>query len=166
MKAEVLQHKKVMNIISKRNAVDVQTVQKFELERYLGTWYEIARYDHSFERGLTSVKAQYVRRDDGMIKVVNTGFDAKRGQQKEVIGKAKTTSAPGMLKVSFFWIFYADYRVLALGDDYEWALVSAGRSDKYLWILSRTEKLADDTLKGILSEAQRRGFDAGRLIFL
>jgi lipocalin len=70
------------------------------------------------------------------------------------------------LKVSFFWIFYADYRVLALGDDYEWALVSAGRSDKYLWILSRTEKLADDTLKGILSEAQRRGFDAGRLIFL
>ncbi len=166
MKDEVLQHKKVMNIISKRNAVDVQTVQKFELERYLGTWYEIARYDHSFERGLTSVKAQYVRRDDGMIKVVNTGFDAKRGQQKEVIGKAKTTSAPGMLKVSFFWIFYADYRVLALGDDYEWALVSAGRSDKYLWILSRTEKLADDTLKGILSEAQRRGFDAGRLIFL
>lgn len=166
MKDEVLQHKKVMNIISKRNAVDVQTVQKFELERYLGTWYEIARYDHSFERGLTSVKAQYVRRDDGMIKVVNTGFDAKRGQQKEVIGKAKTTSAPGMLKVSFFWIFYADYRVLALGDDYEWALVSAGRSDKYLWILSRTEKLADDTLKGILSEAQRRGFDTGRLIFL
>ena len=166
MKDEVLQHKKVMNIISKRNAVDVQTVQKFELERYLGTWYEIARYDHSFERGLTSVKAQYVRRDDGMIKVVNTGFDAKRGQQKEVIGKAKTTSAPGMLKVSFFWIFYADYRVLALGDDYEWALVSAGRSDKYVWILSRTEKLADDTLKGILSEAQRRGFDAGRLIFL
>jgi lipocalin len=166
LKDEVLQHKKVMNIISKRNAVDVQTVQKFELERYLGTWYEIARYDHSFERGLTSVKAQYVRRDDGMIKVVNTGFDAKRGQQKEVIGKAKTTSAPGMLKVSFFWIFYADYRVLALGDDYEWALVSAGRSDKYLWILSRTEKLADDTLKGILSEAQRRGFDAGRLIFL
>ncbi len=166
MKDEVLQHKKVMNIISKRNAVDVQTVQKFELERYLGTWYEIARYDHSFERGLTSVKAQYVRRDDGMIKVVTTGFDAKRGQQKEVIGKAKTTSAPGMLKVSFFWIFYADYRVLALGDDYEWALVSAGRSDKYLWILSRTEKLADDTLKGILSEAQRRGFDAGRLIFL
>ena len=166
MKDEVLQHKKVMNIISKRNAVDVQTVQKFELERYLGTWYEIARYDHSFERGLTSVKAQYVRRDDGMIKVVNTGFDAKRGQQKEVIGKAKTTSAPGMLKVSFFWIFYADYRVLAFGDDYEWALVSAGRSDKYLWILSRTEKLADDTLKGILSEAQRRGFDAGRLIFL
>lgn len=153
-------------MISKRNAVDVQTVQTFELERYLGSWYEIARYDHSFERGLTAVKAQYIRREDGKIKVVNTGSDAKRGQQKEVIGKAKTTSVPGLLSVSFFWIFYADYRVLALGDDYEWALVSAGRSDKYLWILSRTEKLADDTLKGILSEAQRRGFDTGRLIFL
>jgi apolipoprotein D and lipocalin family protein len=147
-------------------SVDIKTVDKLELNRYLGVWYEIARYDHRFERGLTDVRAEYVMQVDGMIKVINTGLDKQSGKRKEVIGKAKTTEAPGILRVSFFWIFYSDYRILSLDDDYQWALISAGRSDKYLWILSRTEKLPEETLKTILAEAERRGFDVSRLMYV
>jgi lipocalin len=146
-------------------SINIETVDKFDLSRYLGVWHEIARYDHRFERGLSQVKAEYILQENGMIKVINTGLDAKSGKRNEVIGKAKTTEKPGLLRVSFFWIFYSDYRVLRLGDNYEWALVSAGHSDKYLWILSRTEKLPQDVLDAILSEARERGFDTEKLIF-
>src|SRR5574344_1745990 len=91
--------------------VDIKTVDKFELSRYLGVWHEIARYNHRFERGLRNVKAEYTIRDDGRIKVVNTGMDEQSGRKKEVVGKAKTTAVSGLLRVSFFWIFYSDYRI-------------------------------------------------------
>src|SRR5574344_826465 len=145
--------------------IDVSTFDKFELSDYLGVWYDIARHDHRFEKGLSDINAQYIIQDNVMINVVNSGFDKKSDRRKEVVGKAKTTDVPGLLRVSFFWIFYSDYRVLCLGDNYEWALVSAGSSDKYLWILSRTEKLPEETLKSILSEAERRGFDTSKLMF-
>jgi lipocalin len=148
------------------NVVNVNTVDKFDLEKYLGVWYEIARYDHGFERGLSKVKAEYTLRGNGMIKVVNTGYDGKRGKQKEVVGKAKVTDVPGLLRVSFFWIFYSDYRILCIDDNYSWAIVSAGHSDKYLWILSRTEKLTDDAIKNILFEVEKRGFNTKKLIFI
>jgi len=147
------------------NSINIAPVKEFDLNRYLGKWYEIARFDHRFERGLTKVMAEYTQRADGKIEVVNSGFNAAKNAPSRIVGKAKTTSVAGLLRVSFFWIFYSDYRVLALGDDYEWALVGAGNADKYLWILSRTATLPSDTLNAILSEAKSRGFDTDKLIF-
>ncbi len=123
--------------------MDKTTVKQLDLERYLGTWYEIARFDHRFERGLVGVTANYSLRDDGKIKVVNEGYKKTLdGKHDVAVGKAKTTDDPGRLKVSFFWIFYADYLVLELGENYQWALIGS-TSDKYLWILSRTPILDD-----------------------
>jgi apolipoprotein D and lipocalin family protein len=145
--------------------VDLSTVKEFVLERYLGWWHEIARYDHRFERGLTQVLAEYTQLADGVIGVVNTGFNSVKRRPSRILGKAKVTEVPGLLRVSFFWRFYSDYRVLALGDNYDWALVSAGRGDRFLWILARTEKLPQETLDLVLATARKRGFDTGKLIF-
>jgi len=145
--------------------LNISTVREFNLDRYLGTWYEIARFNHRFERNLTNVKANYSLKDNGMIKVVNTGFNSEQKRNSKIIGKAKTTKTTGLLKVSFFLFFYSSYRVLALGDNYEWALVGAGKSDKYLWILSRTEAMPKETLSAILSEADQRGYDTKKLIY-
>jgi Bacterial lipocalin len=150
---------------AENNKLNINTVREFNLERYLGTWYEIARFDHRFEKNLKNVKANYSIKDNGMIKVVNTGFNSEQNRNSKIIGKAKTTKTTGLLKVSFFWFFYSDYRVLALGDNYDWALVGAGKSDKYLWILSRTEVLTKETLSVILSEAEQRGYNTKRLIY-
>lgn len=155
--------KALLRFIGKKKP-DNTTVTDFDLSRYAGRWYEIARYDHRFEHGLTNVTAEYSVMDDGSIKVFNAGLQAKTGKKSEIIGRAKTTGTTGLLRVSFFWKFYSDYRVMALAEDYTWALVGAGKSDRYLWILSRTETLNDDTLKTILAEAERRGYDTQRLI--
>lgn len=157
------QMKEIKN--EKGNLIDISTVGKFETEKYLGEWYEIARYDHRFEKNLKDVMATYILQKNGMIKVVNKGFDKKKGLQKKIVGKAKITDAPGLLRVSFFWIFYSDYRILLLDDNYEWALVSAGHSNKYLWILGREPELSKEILEKIFSEAERRGFDTSKLIF-
>lgn len=148
-----------------KRKIDITPVQKFDLDRYLGRWYEIARFDHRFERGLSEVSAEYTVQKNGMIKVLNSGFKAKIGKRSQVIGRAKTTDVAGVLRVSFFWIFYSDYRVLALGDNYEWALVGSGDSGKYLWILSRTEVLPKETMEKIIAEAERRGYDTKKLLF-
>ena len=151
------------NMIKRK--IDITPVQKFDLDRYLGRWYEIARFDHRFERGLSEVSAEYTAQNNGMIKVLNSGFKAKLGKRSQIVGRAKTTDVAGVLRVSFFWIFYSDYRVLALGDNYEWALVGSGDSGKYLWILSRTEVLPKETVEKIIAEAERRGFDTKKLLF-
>jgi apolipoprotein D and lipocalin family protein len=148
-----------------KKEIDITPVQEFDLDRYLGRWYEIARLDNRFERGLSDVTAEYIPQKNDMIKVQNSGFDAKIGKRRQAIGRAKTTDVAGVLRVSFFWIFYSDYIVLALGDNYEWALVGSGRSGKYLWILSRTEVLPKETMERILSEAERRGYDTKQLLF-
>jgi apolipoprotein D and lipocalin family protein len=149
--------------------VDTSTIDKLDLDRYLGTWYEIARYDHSFERGLVGVTATYSYRDDGKIKVVNAGYkNSLNGSYKEAVGKAKQPNPqkePGKLKVSFFWIFYADYFILELDDDYQWALIGSS-SDKYLWILSRTPQLERKILDHILKKARERGYDTENLIWV
>ncbi len=151
------------NMIKRK--IDITPVQKFDLDRYLGRWYEIARFDHRFERGLSEVSAEYTAQNNGMIKVLNSGFKAKLGKRSQIVGRAKTTDVAGVLRVSFFWIFYSDYRVLALGDNYEWALVGSGDSGKYLWILSRTEVLPKETVEKIIAEAERRGYDTKKLLF-
>lgn len=138
-------------------------VKEFDLNRYLGDWYELARFDHSFERGLTACTANYSLKEDGTIKVLNSGL--KDGKTKVSEGKAKTTGTVGLLRVSFFGPFYSDYRVLMLSDDYSYALIGSG-SDKYLWILSRTPKLPDADLQLLLQEAVRRGYNINDLIWV
>ena len=143
--------------------VDNTPVAALDLNRYLGDWYEIARFDHRFERGLDFCKANYALSEDGKIAVTNTGI--KEGQNKTSNGKAKTTDAPALLRVSFFGPFYSDYRVMLLDADYQWALIGS-KSAKYLWILSRTPELPKETLDTILAEAQRRGYDTSKLIWV
>ena len=143
---------------------DVTPISNLVLDKYLGKWYEIARIDNRFERGISNAVAEYSLNSDGTIKVVNSGVDIKTGRLKRAVGKAKATLISGLLRVSFFWIFYSDYRVLALDENYNWALVG-GSSSKYLWILSRTPILPEEELMLVLSEASRRGYDTDRLIY-
>ena len=143
--------------------VDNAPVAVLDLNRYLGEWYEIARFDHSFERGVEQAKANYTQNADGTIKVVNSGV--KNGKPKTAIGKGKTTDTPGLLRVSFFGPFYADYRVMLIDKDYSHALVGSGSAD-YLWILSRTPSLPETAKSDLLSEAKRRGYDTYKLIWV
>ena len=143
--------------------IDNTTVGGLDLSRYLGDWFEIARFDHSFERGLTHAKANYALNPDGTIVVTNSGL--LDGKQKESIGKAKTTDTVGLLRVSFFGPFYSDYRVMMLAEDYSYALVGS-KNAKYLWILSRTPELPQEILTKILAVATARGYDTGKLIWV
>lgn len=148
---------------STRQSVDLTPVTNVDLPRYLGQWYEIARFDHWFERGMTHTKASYTMREDGDIQVVNTGL--KDGKIKMSTGRAKRTDQHGLLRVSFFWPFYGDYRILWLDDDYQHVLVGGDDSD-YLWILSRTTAVNPTVKRLILTEAKRRGYDADKLIWV
>lgn len=143
--------------------VDNSTITNMEPEKYLGKWYEIARYDHKFERGLNFATANYSLMKDGKIKVVNSGI--KDGKLKSSVGKAKFTDNPGLLRVSFFGPFYSDYRIMMLTKDYQYALVGS-KSAKYLWILSRKPAVPDRMLHIILEEAQTRGYDTSNLIWV
>jgi len=143
--------------------VDNAPVAALDLNRYLGEWYEIARFDHSFERGIEQAKANYTLNEDGTIKVVNSGI--KDGKAKTAIGKGKLTDTPALVRVSFFGPFYADYRVMKIDAGYTYALVGSGGAD-YLWILSRTPTLAGDAKSELLAEARRRGYDTDKLIWV
>ena len=143
--------------------VDNTPVAALDLNRYLGEWCEIARFDHSFERGVEWAKAVYTLNEDGTINVVNSGL--KDGKPKKAIGKGKRTDEPALLRISFFGPFYADYRVMMIDENYTYALVGSGGAD-YLWILSRTPTLADDAKSALLAEARRRGYDTGKLIWV
>lgn len=146
--------------------IDKTVVKELDIERYLGKWYEIARYDHKFERGLVGVTATYSYREDGKIKVLNAGFkETLDGEKSEAIGKAKIPdpNMPSKLKVSFFWFFYGDYFVLELDEDYQWALIGSS-SDKYLWILSRTPQIDESLYRELLNKLTDRGYDVDKLI--
>ena len=155
----------VVSLFSACDASDIDnsTVKSVDLNRYLGSWYEIAKYDHYFERDLDYAMARYTLRDDGKIDVLNTGI--KDGRAKDAKGIAKTTDVPGLLRVSFFGPFFADYRIMMLDENYQYALVGGG-TDKFLWILSRTPQLDDATQSLILAEADRRGYDTSKLIWV
>lgn len=146
----------------------VQPVSGFQPERYLGTWYEIARLDHSFERGMSRVTAEYRKRDDGGIDVVNRGWLADSKTWKEARGKAYFVDGPdkGYLKVSFFGPFYGSYVVFELdAKDYRYALIS-GPDTSYLWLLARTPTLDATTKDRLVAQAAARGFDTSKLIFV
>ena len=146
----------------------VQPVRGFDAERYLGTWHEIARLDHSFERGLVQVTATYAKREDGGgIDVLNRGYDPVKGAWKEAEGRAYFIAEPDLasLKVSFFGPFYAGYHVIALDPDYRWALVSGYNRD-YFWILSRTPALDEPTRNELVALAAAAGIAVDRLIWV
>lgn len=142
-------------------------VKPFNKEKYLGTWYEIARLDYSFERNLTNVTATYSLRSDGKIKVDNRGYDIKKKKWKESVGKAKFAGDPteAALKVSFFGPFYAGYNLIAIDETYSHALV-AGKNLQYLWILSRETTIPEKTKEHYLKIASDIGFDTAKLIWV
>lgn len=150
-------------LTGKKQTVDNSVVRELELNRFLGTWYEVARFNHFFERGIEQTKANYELRDDGGINVTNTGI--KNGKPMTAIGRGKLTDLQSLFRVSFFGPFYSDYRVMLIDDDYQYALVGSG-SDNYLWILSRTPNLTDDIKSVIIGEAKRRGYDTEKLIWV
>lgn len=144
----------------------VHAVTGFQLDRFLGTWHEIARLDHSFERGLTAVNATYSLRTDGGVDVLNRGYDAARGEWKEARGRAYFLEDPevGSLKVSFFGPFYGGYHVFVLDPEYRWALVS-GYDHNYLWILARDRQLPPPLVDELLARARKAGFATDKLVF-
>lgn len=145
----------------------VEAVTPFDLQRYQGRWFELARLDHSFERGMTDVSATYIPQADGSVRVVNRGFAAASGQWREAVGKALFTGAPttGSLKVSFFGPFYGGYHVAALDPDYRWALV-LGPDTSYCWILARDKQLDAAQRDAIVARAQALGVDTHALIWV
>ena len=141
------------------------SVTPFEIARYTGKWYEIARLDHSFERGLSDVSATYTQQSDGSVEVINRGHDGTKWRQ--AIGRALFTGEPSRasLKVSFFGPFYGGYHVVALDQDYRWAMV-VGPDRDYLWILARDKRLPEGIREQLISQARAQGFDIDRLIWV
>jgi lipocalin len=152
---------------SKTNSqmIDKTTVKELDLNRYLGKWYEIARFPHSFEKNLVGVTATYSLRDDGKIKVLNQGYkNTLDGELSVAEGKAKIPNKlePAKLKVSFFWIFYGDYNVLELDENYQYVMIGSS-TDKYFWILSRTPQMAPEVYGMLLEKARKRGYNLDKL---
>ncbi|MCM2309778.1 MAG: lipocalin family protein [Steroidobacteraceae bacterium] len=145
----------------------VQAVGDFDAERYLGQWYEVARLDHRFERGMDNVTATYTARDDGGIDVVNRGYVRAKGEWEEARGRARFVGPrdQGMLEVSFFGPFYGGYNVVDLDPDYQLSLV-AGPSRKYLWILARQPNPPRDAVDRVVQRASELGFDTSALIWV
>jgi len=146
----------------------VTPVKGFDVQRYLGTWYEIARLDHSFEKGLDNVTATYSLGKEGGLRVVNRGFDPKLKRWKEAVGKACFVAGPdvGRLKVSFFGPFYSGYNIIGIDEQkYSYVLI-CGNSRKYLWILARQPELPRAVLDPLLQKARALGFDTSALLFV
>lgn len=144
----------------------IEPVRGFDTDRYLGTWYEIARLDHSFERGLSNVRAEYSRNEDGSIKVINRGYSEEKGEWQQADGRAVFVGddSTGHLKVSFFGPFYASYVIFELEQDgYSYAYVT-GYNREYLWFLSRTPEVSDDALEAFRERARAEGFNLDELI--
>jgi apolipoprotein D and lipocalin family protein len=144
-----------------------EVVNNFDADRYLGKWYEIARFDFRFEKNLNNTTAEYSENENGTIKVVNKGFNYVKNEWSSAEGKAKFVKDPktAQLKVSFFGPFYSGYNVIALDGDYEYALV-AGESLKYLWILSRTPTIPENIKQKYIQTAKEIGYETENLIWV
>nr|WP_200193011.1 lipocalin family protein [Halorhodospira abdelmalekii] len=143
----------------------VEPVSGFEPERYTGKWYEIKRLDHRFERGLSHVTAEYEARDDGTIGVLNRGFDTGACKWRSIEGTARFREGPDVasLRVVFFWPLAGGYHVIALDDNYEWAMVS-GPNRNYLWILARTPEIEESVLETLVAKAAGLDFAVDELV--
>jgi apolipoprotein D and lipocalin family protein len=146
---------------------DASGINNFDVSKYLGKWYEVARYDSWFENNMDKTQAFYSLNEDGTVRVENSGFDTTKEKWKTSVGKAKFRGAKniGELKVSFFGPFYADYTILALDSEYKYSLVSGGTTD-YLWILSRTKTIPEEIKNEYLSIAKKFGFDTSNLVWV
>jgi len=147
---------------------NIEAVYNFDVTQYQGKWYEIARLDHTFERGLTNVSATYTLREDGGIDVLNRGFDKHRNSWKHAKGRAYflKEKTVGRLKVTFFWPFYGAYNVIALDhENYSYALVCSSNKS-YLWFLARDKTLDNSIVDKLLSNADNLGFEVDKLIFV
>jgi len=146
----------------------IMPVDNFDLDRYLGTWYEIARLDHRFERGLSQVSATYSKRSDGGVDVINRGFNSQANKWKEAKGRAYFIGEPDVarLKVTFFWPFYGGYNVIELDqENYNYALI-CGPNKKYLWLLARTKTLDAGIKESLIAKAKTLGFNTSELILV
>jgi len=143
-------------------------VKEFKINHYLGKWYEIARLDHSFERGLDNITAQYSLRDDGGVKVINSGFSEENNEWEQAEGKAYfiDDTTIGHLKVSFFGPFYGSYIIFELDKkDYQYAFVS-GPNTSYLWLLAREPQVDSTVTELFVKRSQELGFDTSKLIYV
>lgn len=149
-----------------RTPEGVQPVTGFDVDRYTGHWHEVARIENSFERGLSEATATYTRNADNTLKVVNRGYDPVRKQWKEAEGRAEFVDSPdrAALRVSFFGPFYGGYNVVALDENYQWAMV-VGSSTDYVWVLSRTPSLPWHVREHLLERAKAMGVDTGKLVW-
>lgn len=146
---------------------NAKAVENFEVSKYLGTWYEIARFDFRFEKNLNNVSAQYSLNEKGNVIVRNSGYNFIKEEWKKADGLAKFRGSKDIaaLKVSFFGPFYSGYNVVALDTDYQYALV-AGKNLDYLWILSRTKDIPEDIKTDYLRIAEEIGYDTSKLIWV
>jgi apolipoprotein D and lipocalin family protein len=144
-----------------------KAVSPFDSEKYLGKWYEIARFDFSFEKNLNNTTATYSMNPNGTIRVENRGYNYKTNKWKKAVGKAKFTGSSdvAMLKVSFFGPFYGGYNVIALDKDYKYALIAGDNLD-YLWILAREKSIPENIKNEYLNIAKNVGFDLSKLIWV
>lgn len=142
-------------------------VQNFDPKRYVGKWYEIARFDFFFEKNIDNTTATYTLNDDQTIKVVNRGFNYKKNKWSEAVGKAKFVSSPneGKLKVSFFGPFYSAYNIVELDPEYRYALI-VGRNKNYIWFLSRTPSMPEEVKQKYVDIAESLGYDLSRLVWV
>ena len=146
----------------------IEPVSNFNSAKYLGKWYEIARMDHSFERGLSRVSAEYSLKPDGGLKVLNRGYNAEKKEWKDAEGKAYFVESPDVayLKVSFFGPFYGSYVVFDLDrENYAYSLIS-GNDRSSMWLLSRSPTMDEATKKRLVDKAQALGFDTSKLIYV
>lgn len=145
----------------------VTAVQNFKSDQYLGKWYEIARFDSRFEKNLDNVTAEYTKKDETSLNVKNRGHDYVKDKWKESVGEARFVNSKdeGRLKVSFFKPIWAGYNVIAVDEDYKYALV-AGNDLDYLWIMSREKTIPDSYKKKYLEKAKSLGFDTSKLIWV
>lgn len=156
----------MFSFLSCKSTLELRTVEKVDVEKYIGNWYEIARLPNRFEKGLECVTATYSLKEKGKIEVINKGYIiGKINEFKTAKGSAWVPDAnfPGRLKVSFFWPFAGDYYIIALEENYKYALVG-DPSRKYLWVLSRTKKLDDLVFSELLEIAKKNGFEVSNIL--
>jgi apolipoprotein D and lipocalin family protein len=142
------------------------TIDNFAAERYLGQWYEIARYENWFEKDLDNTSAFYSQKKDGRVEVLNKGYNPKKDKWKEANGFARLNRAPnkGLLRVTFMWPFFADYRIIHIDGNYEHAIVGSN-TFKYLWILSRSPSISEDKKSELLEILKGYNYDVSKLIY-
>ncbi|QES88324.1 lipocalin family protein [Rhizosphaericola mali] len=141
-------------------------IEHLDVKKYMGKWYEIARVENKFEKGLYNVTAEYQLQKNGTIRVQDSGYSQKKNKREQAIGKTKFTSkeSNGGLKVSFFGPFYSAYNIVQLDENYKYALIF-GKNSKYLWILSREKNVPSNIKQKYLNYASDNGYDTTKLVW-